>query len=145
MAAVTIPLHPDQLSFVVEVEVDNIPAVKGKLLQEKKQAPAPLRVKALVDTGASTCAATDRVIQALKLPSKNAVAGEIMTAGGPIKSLQYFAALHLTEAPEIRVGYATLCRYDFTNAPFELILRMSALSRWNFTYSRVEQKLTIEL
>ena len=138
-------MHPDSLAFVVEVRVDNISAVKAKLVQEGKPVPPPLTVQALVDTGASTCAATDRIISALALPSKNDVSREIMTAGGPIRSRQYFAALHLFLASDIRVGYATLCRYDFSRAPFDLILGMTALMRWNFSYARVDQKLVIEV
>ena len=144
MGRVTIPFHPDNLAFVVEVQVNNTAAVRAKLAQEGKPVPEPMTIQALVDTGASTCAATDRLIAELCLPSRSDETREIMTAGGAIQSRQYFAELHLTEAPDIRVGYTTLCRYDFTGAPFDFIIGMSALMRWNFSYARVEQKLTIQ-
>lgn len=67
-----------------------------------------------------------------------------MTAGGVIRSKVYFAAFHLLTDKDISVDYVTVNRFDFTGVPFSFIIGMNALVRWNWSYSKVSQKLTIQ-
>lgn len=67
-----------------------------------------------------------------------------MTAGGRIKSKVYYGAFHLLTDSEIAVQYVTINRFDFTGVPFSFIIGMNALMRWNWSYSKFDQKLTLQ-
>ncbi len=145
MGRLTVSLDPRATLFLVEVEIDNIPAVKNKRKAQGGPDCLPVRTLALVDTGASVRAATDKIIRRLQLPSKSDRVCQTMTAGGAIETLEYFGTIKLVQAPDLRVDYTTIQQYQFDKAPFDFIIGMSVLMRWNYSYSRVDQKLTLEL
>jgi len=143
----TISLSPlrEGLVFVAEIQLDNISAVKGMLARQGKPIPPPLRLKALIDTGASVCATTKANIEKLQLPAQSNQSFSVRTAGGVIQSRRYHGALFFTGEPTIRTDLVTIQEtYIDEQTPFEFVLGMTALSRWDFRYARVEQKMTIE-
>ena len=144
MSQLEIPLAEGTLAFVVGLEVSQAPAVASYLKSRGEPVPEPVQVRALVDTGAGVCAATANLIRRLNLPTKSTKRREIMTAGGPIASLEHYGALHLVGLEELKADYATICRFDFTDSPFEFILGMNVLMRWNWRYSRAGMRLVFE-
>lgn len=140
-----IDLNPYFLNFLVEVEIDNHSAVKKKLASENKPVPPPIRVKGLIDTGATVCSTSDRIIKALKLPTKNQLKQPFNGASGSGSSYHYYGGFFLTPEPEIKAEYVTILETDFTKFNFEFIIGMTALMRWKFWYTNAEKKLTIEV
>lgn len=144
MPQLEVPLTEGALAFVVDIEVTHAPAIIAYLRRRGEPAPEAVRVKALVDTGAGVCAATADMIGRLNLPTKSAKSQEIMTAGGAIQSLEYYGALRLAGLPDLAVDYATICQFDFVDSPFEFILGMNVLSRWNWRYTHAGMRLVFE-
>jgi predicted aspartyl protease len=134
------------LVFITEIELDNTPAVKAMLAKAKKPVPPPLRLKALIDTGASICATTPETIKRLGLPAQSTQKFKVNTAAGVIESERHYGALFLTGEPAIKADVVTLQEtFVDQRAPFQFVLGMTALRRWNFWYTRSDQKLTIEV
>lgn len=144
MAQLEVPLIEGALAFVVDIEVSQAPVIVAHLNRRGEAVPEPARMRALVDTGAGVCAATADVIGRLKLPTKSTKRQEIMTAGGAIQSLEYYGALRLAGLHELAVDYATICQFDFVDSPFDFILGMNVLSRWNWRYTRAGMRLVFE-
>lgn len=144
MPHLEVPLTEGALAFVVEIEVSQAPAIIAYLKRRGEAVPEPLQVRALVDTGAGICAATAEMIGRLHLPSKSAKRQQIMTAGGAIQSKEYYGALRLAGLHELTVEYATICQFDFVDSPFDFILGMNVLSRWNWRYTHAGMRLVFE-
>ncbi len=133
-----------ELVLTVELELDNIASVKAMLQQQGRPVPPPMRIMALVDTGASVCAASPNVVRALRLPSQNVARQQIMTAGGPMQSQTYCAALHIPALPTLKADFVRLNQFNLSGTPFDFIIGMNVLMRWSWSYDRATQKLILD-
>jgi hypothetical protein len=67
-----------------------------------------------------------------------------MTPKGLMKSREHYGALQLVDAPAIGVSLMRVRRYEFTGGPFDFILGMNVLARWDFRFDRLSRTLIVD-
>ena len=80
------------------------------------------------------------------MPAQSIQKFKVQTASGVIKSQRYHGAFSLTGEPALKVDLVTIQEtFVDDQTPFEFVIGMTALGRWNFWYTRADRKLTIEV
>ncbi len=132
------------LGFLVDIVIDHHEAVKERLRKDGIPVPAPVIAKALVDTGAAICGATQGVIDALQLPSPRDFEQKIATPNKTVRSRLYSGSLTIKDQPRLRASYVRFAKFEM-EVPFEVVLGLPVLLTWNFEYRKEKGELRLWL
>jgi hypothetical protein len=127
MPHLTFPLHTD--GMVVQAEIGLIESDAAALVQAGRPIPRPVKVRALVDTGADRTSVATHVIQHLALAPF--IYGILQTAGGSLKVNLYRVALSvssLTSSAAPTLSLPDLLVSELTvSLPFDVLIGLDVL------------------